>query len=81
MQDRAKKRFNVIRSVALAELDGHTVPNVYGYLSLHNLDLAQPAVKEGTENDYWGHVDYIVNKANALGMYIGFLPTWGRYWV
>jgi len=25
-------------------------------------------------------VDYIVHKANSLGMYVGFLPTWGRYW-
>jgi hypothetical protein len=25
-------------------------------------------------------VDYVVDKANALGLYVGFLPTWGRYW-
>jgi hypothetical protein len=35
---------------------------------------------EGDQNDYWDHVDFIVNRANALGMYVGFLPTWGRYW-
>lgn len=80
LEDRAGKGFNVIQAVALAELDGHSVPNPYGYLPLHNLDPAQPAMKEGTDNDYWDHVDYIVDKANRLGMYIGFLPTWGRYW-
>jgi hypothetical protein len=26
------------------------------------------------------HVDYIVDRANANGLIIGFLPTWGRYW-
>jgi hypothetical protein len=25
-------------------------------------------------------VDWIVNRANALGMYVGFLPTWGDKW-
>ena len=25
-------------------------------------------------------MDFIVDKANELGLWIGFLPTWGRYW-
>jgi hypothetical protein len=49
-------------------------------LPLIDLDPARPAVVEGEENDYWDHVDYVVNKANSLGIYVGFLPTWGRYW-
>jgi len=80
LADRAKKGFTVIQAVALAEMDGHTVPNAYGYLPFEDFDPAHPAVKEGPDNDYWDNVDYIVNKANELGMYVGFLPTWGRYW-
>lgn len=80
LRDRASKGFTVIQTVAIAELDGHTDPNPYGHVPLVNLDPAQPNVKEGPENDYWDHVDFIVNKANELGLYIGFLPTWGRYW-
>jgi hypothetical protein len=80
LTDRAEKGFTVIQAVALAEFDGHTVPNAYGYLPLEDYDPAHPAVQEGDFNDYWDQVDYIVNKANALGMYIGFLPAWGRYW-
>ncbi len=80
LENRAKKGFTIIQAVALAELDGHSDPNPYGHLPLVDLDPARPAVKDGAENDYWDHVDYIVNKANSLGMYIGFLPTWGRYW-
>jgi hypothetical protein len=80
LQDRASKGFTVIQAVAIAELDGHTVPNAYGHLPLTDLDPARPDVKEGRENDYWDHVDYIVDRANSLGLTIGFLPTWGRYW-
>jgi hypothetical protein len=80
LQDRARKGFTVIQVVAIAELDGHRDPNPYGHLPLVDQDPARPAVQEGPNNDYWDHVDYIVDRANALGLTIGFLPTWGRYW-
>ncbi|MBN2634103.1 MAG: glycoside hydrolase family 140 protein [Bacteroidales bacterium] len=80
LEDRAEKGFTVIQAVALAELAGDRDPNPYGHLPLENLNPAKPAVKEGPQNDYWDHVDFIVDKANELGLYIGFLPTWGRYW-
>ena len=80
LEDRAKKGFTVIQAVALAELDGHSDPNPYGHLPLVDLDPAHPAVKDGPNNDYWDQVDWIVNKANELGLVVGFLPTWGRYW-
>src|SRR5689334_1535771 len=34
LEDRAAKGFTVIQAVALAELDGATVPNAYGHLPL-----------------------------------------------
>jgi hypothetical protein len=80
LQNRSAKGFTVIQAVALAEVDGHRDPNPYGHLPLVDLDPARPAVSDGPNNDYWDHVDYIVDKANSLGLYIGFLPTWGRYW-
>ena len=80
LANRAAKGFTVIQAVAIAEVDGHKDPNPYGHLPLIDLDPARPAVQEGPDNDYWDHVDYIVDKANSLGLYIGFLPTWGRYW-
>lgn len=80
LEDRARKGFTVIQAVAIAELDGHVDPNPYGFLPLVDLDPARPAERAGPNNDYWDHVDYIVNKAQSLGMVIGFLPTWGRYW-
>jgi hypothetical protein len=80
LRKRAAQGFTVIQAVALAELDGHTDPNAYGHRPLVDLDPARPAVKDGPTNDYWDHVDYIVDRANELGLRIGFLPTWGRYW-
>jgi len=80
LESRARKGFTVIQAVALAELDGLNDPNPYGNRPLLNNDPAKPDVKEGANNDYWDHVDYIVDRANSLGMFIGFLPTWGDKW-
>ena len=80
LENRAKLGFTVVQAVAIAELDGHTDPNPYGFLPFADLSPAKPAVKEGSDNDYWDHVDFIVEKANSLGITIGFLPTWGRFW-
>ena len=74
LEKRAKQGFTVIQAVALAEFDGLTDPNPYGQLPFLDLDPTRP------NKDYWAHVDYIVDKANAQGLMIGFLPTWGRYW-
>ncbi len=80
LDDRAARGFTVIQAVALAEFDGLTAPNAYGHLPLKNLDPTQPDVKDGAENDYWDHVDFIVAEANQRGLVIGFLPTWGDKW-
>ena len=80
LANRAQKGFTVIQAVALAEIDGLNTPNAYGHRPLVDNDPTRPAVKDGPANDYWDHVDYIVDKANSLGLFIGFLPTWGDKW-
>ncbi len=77
LTDRASKGFTVIQAVALAELDGLGVPNRYGHAPLVENDPARPLVLDGPSNDYWDHVDYIVGRAEELGLVIGMLPTWG----
>lgn len=74
LQDRASKGFTVIQAVVLAELDGLRQPNPYGHVPLKNNDPTKP------NEAYFQHVDYIVNKAEELGLYIGMLPTWGDKW-
>jgi hypothetical protein len=74
LQKRVQQRFTVIQAVALAEFDGLNVPNAYGETPLRNNDPTQP------NEAYFTHVDWIVRRANQLGLYIGFLPTWGDKW-
>jgi hypothetical protein len=74
LEDRARKGFTVIQAVALAELDGLATPNAYGAVPLADKSPARP------NEAYFTHVDFIVDKAEALGMFVGFLPTWGKYW-
>jgi hypothetical protein len=80
LEDRARKGFTVVQAVALAELEGLSDPNPYGHRPLLDDDPARPDVKAGPENDYWDHVDFVVRKANEVGIHVGFLPTWGDKW-
>ena len=80
LRNRAALRFTVVQAVALAEFDGLTAPNAYGYRPLVDNNPETPDVKDGAENDYWDHVDFIVGEASKLGLYVGFLPTWGDKW-
>jgi hypothetical protein len=71
LEDRARKGFNVIQAVALAEFGGLTEPNADGELPLDKADPSQP------REAYFQHVDYAVRKAASLGLYTAMLPTWG----
>src|SRR5262249_40509194 len=74
LTNRAQKGFTVIQAVILAQLGGLTVPNPYGDLPLVDGDPARP------NEAYFRHVDFIVNKAEELGLSVGMLPTWGSHW-
>jgi hypothetical protein len=65
------QRFTLIQAVVLAEEDGIRAPNAYGNQPLINEDPARP------HEEYFRHVDWIVRKANSLGLFLGMLPTWG----
>jgi hypothetical protein len=74
LRDRAEKGFSVIQAVALSELNGLVEPNAYGDLPLTDLNPSKP------NEAYFAHVDHVVRRANELGLVVGFLPSWGRYW-
>ncbi len=74
LRDRAAKGFTVIQAVVLAELDGLHTPNPYGDCPLHNDDPTRP------NEAYFAHVDWIVERAGELGLWMGMLPTWGDKW-
>lgn len=77
--DRAAKGFNVIQAVALAELEGLTVPNPQGHLPMVAGQFLSPAVVEGPDNDYWDDIEWTLRLAERKGLYVGLLPMWGQY--
>jgi hypothetical protein len=74
LTNRSQKGFTVIQAVILSELSGLTVPNANGDLPLTGGDIAKP------NEAYFRHVDFVIEKAEELGMFVGVLPTWGKYW-
>lgn len=74
LRKRAAQGFTVIQAVVLAEVNGLSVPNAYGQLPLRNNDPQQ------VNEEYFLHVDWIVDRAAALGLYIAILPSWGDKW-
>jgi hypothetical protein len=74
LKNRAEKQFTVIQAVVLAELDGLNDPNPYGQKPLVDNDPTRP------NEDYFKHVDFVVNKAEEVGLFVGMLPTWGDKW-
>lgn len=71
LKTRANQGFTIIQAVILAERDGVKTPNANGDLPFHDLDPDKP------NEDYFSHVDFIINEANRLGLIVGVLPTWG----
>jgi len=71
LKRRSEQGFTVIQAVVLAEFDGLHEPNAYGHTPLINDDPTKPA------EDYFKHVDYIIDKAAEYNLNIGLLPTWG----
>ena len=74
LANRAKKGFTVIQSVILSNGGNLKSPNAYGDLPLVDRDPTRPV------EAYFRQVDFVVNKAAELGLFIGMLPTWGNYW-
>jgi len=85
LKKRKEQGFNIIQAVLLSEFDGLNAPNEYGSLPLINSDPENLKITPGNdtskinEYDYWDHADFIIRKAEELGIYIGLLPCWGEY--
>lgn len=71
LENRRAKGFTVIQAVILAELDGLNTPNAYGETPLTDNNILEPNEK------YYKWVDKVIRMAEAKGLYIGLLPTWG----
>ena len=74
LENRAQLGFTVIQAVILAEENGLVDPNPYGHVPLEDMDPTRPI------EAYFEHVDYIINEAGQLGLWVAVLPTWGDKW-
>ena len=73
MAETRKNGYNVVQISTL-----HNIPamNVYGHWALPNGFDFKDIDKAG-EYNYWQHVDYIVERAQRSGIYIGIVCVWG----
>lgn len=87
LERRKRQGFNTIGIVAFCgEEGGHT--NRHGakpfemsgrrYDPLRPIETRGGSPEDPGEHDYWDHLDYVVNSAESMGMYIVLLPTWGN---
>ncbi len=76
---RSRQGFTAVQAVALAEIDGLTVPNAYGRLPLLLTDGQPDSTRPDVEGEYsyWAHVDFVVETAAKYDMFVVLLPTWG----
>jgi len=78
LENRAGKGFSVIQAVLLAEWGGVSEPTPQGHLPLVDQDPGRPDVRD-PGNNYWTHVDWVLDRAHELGLAMALLPMWGDY--
>jgi Protein of unknown function (DUF4038)/Putative collagen-binding domain of a collagenase len=71
LHDRAKKGFTVIQ-ISIAGFDTLTVPDAYGHTIFVNRDPSRP------NEAYFQDLDYVVNEAESLGLYVALVPLWAN---
>jgi hypothetical protein len=76
--DRQDKGFTVIQTVVLAELRSDK-PNACGHFPIEPGRPDRPIVKDGPDNDYWDDVERVLRIADEYNLYVGLLPTWGKW--
>ncbi len=69
-KNRISKGFTVIQAYVLRGLE---VPNLYGDLTLVEKDPAKP------NEAFFKNVDFVVNRANELGLVMSLVTTWGEH--
>jgi hypothetical protein len=77
LDDRARKGFNVLQVMVLQSPAMHSAAGVPALIdgdpSKPRLD---PEGKPGQES-FWDHVDWVIDRAAARGIYLALVPAWG----
>ncbi len=87
LETRRRQGFNVIQVVALAfanEADNNK-PNRYGDWPFIGNNPDHLAITPGnhpsdtSQYDYWDHIDFVIQTAARMGLYIALNPVWGDH--
>ena len=70
LQNRVAKGFTIIQAYLLR---GLRVPNLYGDLTVLDGDVTKP------NEPFFRNVDYVVERANELGLVMGIVVTYGEH--
>jgi len=70
-ENRRQRGFNIIYAVALAQLEGLSIPNIYGHTPIHSINPLK------INEPYFQDMDKFINMASSKGIYLGLFPTWG----
>jgi hypothetical protein len=79
---RERQGFNVIQVMALHKPE---MANPLAGAALIDGDLTRPRVTPGSdpakpgEYDYWDHLDWVIDRAAAHGIYVALVPVWGNF--
>ncbi|MEP6747324.1 MAG: glycoside hydrolase family 140 protein [Bacteroidota bacterium] len=74
LETRKQQGFNVVQVMVLHALND---TNVYGDSALVNKNIAQPQMTDGAQNNYWNHIDFVIQEAAKRGIYMAMVPIWG----
>ena len=74
--------FTTTRTMNPENMNGH---RPFQWNADGKADVTKPIVAAGgtptAPNDYWDHLEYIIQKAESMNMYVGILPTWSKYYI
>lgn len=73
LEDRRRKGFTAIQLTVNNDVDAWDFPNAYGQRPFIDSGPTKP------NEEFWRHVDWVIDRAAEKGMYVGLLPTWGRW--
>lgn len=86
LDTRKAQGFTTLQMILLGMPHKGSLANAYGDDPLHGMDLARPRVAGGRTTDpsssaydYWDHVEWTLDQAEARGMQLNLVPSWYGY--
>ncbi len=75
LETRKQQGFNVVQVMVLHALND---VDTQGDSALANKNIATPKTNgPGSSDDYWAHIDFVIQQAARRGMYMALVPLWG----